>query len=795
MERAFQCTKPLHVRRWRAVVEFGLVVLLAASAAVYFWYFHTIRPATLPVGLGNVDHFTYAYPQAKLIAQSIREGAIPLWNPFQMCGQPFLAVFEGQIFYPPALLYLILPTEVALEVINIFHHAASMLLMYWLGRAMGLQPVGSLAGALVFAFSGFVIGQVQWVPQPAAAAVWLPLAFIALEKIFRAFHPVYALILAAAVALSILGAFMQYSVYGIVAIALYACTRLCWLAIERHDWAKVARAGAIISVGLALGFALTAVQVLPTAELQQLSPRRPGGITIEQALAPGGSWGFTRLFREMLASTPDHPRAGYFGVATLLLTPLALFLRPYDPRVWCFLFLGGFAIAGAIDAGNPLFPLIRKLPAMAWFRVPVRLLYLLSFAAAALTAITVDALYTFATGSKTSALKWRVVSFLGVLSLAMGLLYARAPLRTQIYLALATALIAGALFVTSKWPRVVALVGLLLLLGYDLFTASFNKFLHPYHTTAPLYAAAAAFQYVRERQGLDRTYIYDPSSFNYALMQKQGTLQGIFSVTDYEPLSLRRWESFFKLMYPPLTPRAALMPFAGSLVLPPQDPRVRLLDLLSVRFVVGHRLALQALSSQHGSPDQHRPGAWRLAFQGGGTDYVVWERHPVLPRAYLAYNTQHAPTEAAALEAVADPAFDPWSRVVVEDQEATLTPSGNALPITPAHIVTYQPTRVTIEVFSNRPALLVLNDTFYPGWRATVDGRAVPIYRANFLFRGVPVEPGSHTVVFEFTPWNFRLGAALSIVGLVGALLLAVHGFMDRTRLRRRYGVSSSLQG
>ncbi|GBD26749.1 hypothetical protein HRbin30_02091 [bacterium HR30] len=101
----------------------------------------------------------------------------------------------------------------------------------------------------------------------------------------------------------------------------------------------------------------------------------------------------------------------------------------------------------------------------------------------------------------------------------------------------------------------------------------------------------------------------------------------------------------------------------------------------------------------------------------------------------------------------------------------------------------YEPTRVAVEVVSARPALLILNDTFYPGWRATVDGRSAPIYRANFLFRGVPVQPGDHQVVFEYVPWSFRIGAALSIIGMTGALFLGLWGSIDRpSDFSRRLG-------
>ena len=80
----------------------------------------------------------------------------------------------------------------------------------------------------------------------------------------------------------------------------------------------------------------------------------------------------------------------------------------------------------------------------------------------------------------------------------------------------------------------------------------------------------------------------------------------------------------------------------------------------------------------------------------------------------------------------------------------------------------------------DRPGLLVLSDAYYPGWRATVDGEAAPIYPTNVLFRGVPIPAGEHTVVFTYAPSGWLLGWGLAAAGavLLGGLgVLSVWGF------------------
>ncbi|MFV1995666.1 MAG: YfhO family protein, partial [Verrucomicrobiales bacterium] len=93
-----------------------------------------------------------------------------------------------------------------------------------------------------------------------------------------------------------------------------------------------------------------------------------------------------------------------------------------------------------------------------------------------------------------------------------------------------------------------------------------------------------------------------------------------------------------------------------------------------------------------------------------------------------------------------------------------------AVPGTPVpgevRFLDYRPREVALEVTSRAPALLVLNDSFYPGWEATVDGHESPIYRANLLFRAIEVPAGRSRVLFTYRPRPWRLGLGLALLGL-----------------------------
>jgi len=80
--------------------------------------------------------------------------------------------------------------------------------------------------------------------------------------------------------------------------------------------------------------------------------------------------------------------------------------------------------------------------------------------------------------------------------------------------------------------------------------------------------------------------------------------------------------------------------------------------------------------------------------------------------------------------------------------------------------------RVEAEVETVTPAVTVLSDAFYPGWKAAVNGQPVPVVRANGMFRAIPVPAGRSRVVFQYEPVSYRLGLFLMLVALGSVFLI-----------------------
>ena len=98
-------------------------------------------------------------------------------------------------------------------------------------------------------------------------------------------------------------------------------------------------------------------------------------------------------------------------------------------------------------------------------------------------------------------------------------------------------------------------------------------------------------------------------------------------------------------------------------------------------------------------------------------------------------------------------------------------------------ITKYKPREVEIEVSATKKAFLLLNDTYYPGWKAYVDGEKVEIYRADFFLRAIRVPAGEHSILFVYDPMSFKIGSVISAISL---LFIIIYILIMHLRLTRK---------
>jgi len=164
-------------------------------------------------------------------------------------------------------------------------------------------------------------------------------------------------------------------------------------------------------------------------------------------------------------------------------------------------------------------------------------------------------------------------------------------------------------------------------------------------------------------------------------------------------------------------------------------------------------------------------GDYRQVHSG---DVKIYENLAVLPRAFVVHRADVVLNEAAALATMREPQFDPAATLVRLPR--AVEPRGRFTRGQPSandqvRITLYEPERVELATRLDSPGWLILTDTYYPGWQATVSGQATEIMQVDLLFRAIAVPEGKQTVVFEFKPRSLQMGAWLT--GIAGVVLVA----------------------
>jgi hypothetical protein len=272
---------------------------------------------------------------------------------------------------------------------------------------------------------------------------------------------------------------------------------------------------------------------------------------------------------------------------------------------------------------------------------------------------------------------------------------------------------------------------------------------------------ADLIELLRGRTGGDRVFVQTWGIGTHELMKKLGMMHGLFAVPDYETNMPAVYERFLtgaqtRTWHGDLS----LAPLLGR---KPAIPNPRALDLMSVRFYASlrgpHEARLAWAISRYAPKRRTLREKWFLH-----------ERPSAVRRAYVVEDVAYVPDVDAALERIFAPEFDPLHQAVaVADAPSAFVAAPSATGrLGQARIIEQGPNDVTLHAECARRCLLVLTDLHYPGWRADVDGNEVEIVRANGIFRGVWLEPGSHRVTYRFRPWSLSLGLWLAAAG-VGA--------------------------
>lgn len=684
-------------------------------------------------------------PWFSFAAQSLAEGYLPLWDPFHAGGYPFLHNPQASFFYPPTWLALLLSERLRFTYWIVLHIWLSGLGMLLFVRAMGGHWLGAVLASLSFAFSHYIAVRAQaghlglmatnaWFPWLLLATAW------SVQKAtFRSATMVG--IIWALSALAGHSTSLLYINLGWVLFLLFLMTSQRPALVLRQT-----------SVAVLVGLALSAAQLLPTLEFALMSTRVAQS---DLAFAMSYSLPFGQLMTLLAPDTFGGPVGWppYWGPLNYweltyyagILPIVALILTLYRPSRLAIFYLCLLVLTIMLAIGQYGFlyeSFYHWLPPFRLARAPARAMFLAIFVLCGLLGETISHWERMPWAQRITGLhRFAPVAYVCAGLVVAGLFALVASSTTALngptellphFLlkagsSLALLLIGAILLVAylrtgneQVKRRHSLAIALVLFVILDLFPAGF-KFLDDMPVGPdPLWRTA---QTIIGDQPV-RVLTWDAPHY----LENDATRVGVASARGYNPLQFE--------------PYVQLVALADS-------PASAIYDLLAVT----HILSWQPLNL---------PGD-EIALIHQSANGYVYQRPSALPLARLVTDVQVIPEDTAALEATRIASWDPATTVILNEEPGCRLTAAPRDSSSQVRIIERRPGYWLVETESLNPAILVMSETAFPGWRVKVNDLDTPWYTAYTALRAVCVAAGTQRVEWKFDPWTVKMGMAISL--------------------------------
>lgn len=722
--------EPPDLRRWPAAL------LLLATLLGFYWKLILTDQFTW---LGGEDNANQVLPWLQFQAREWQAGRIALWDPNHYGGQSLIGQAQPGAAYPLNWLLFLLPLREGYLSMKVLHwyYVVTHLLMagfaYLLARELGCRRRAAIVGGIAFPLTG-LLGRLDW-PQMFNGATWIPLVLLGLLRVARSAKPIVPAALSGfALGIAWLSGHHQIPIYlSLAALGL-------WLWMLRRDRSLLPSFGAFWLMAGAAG----ALQILPAMEYGRQSVRWVGApepitwgqkvpytVLGEFGLQPGSLLGI--LFPGLFVHSDPFLGVTLFALA---LAGLALAWRHWPARAMAGVALGGliYSLSSYTALHGILYSL---LPEVDKARSPSMAIVLFSLGAGMLAALGLDRMAEepespWLVRLRNGALVFGSLVFVLRLGIAKTSQFARRNDDGDVVIALA-ALLFGLLLHGWRtrnvtWPALCS--GALLLVLVEASNGGNSMLPHRSHAEAMLLLKGLEehrdiAQFLRQQPGLYRVQVDNKLiAYNFGdwhgLPQDGGYLASL-------PLNVHQF---------------GIHSAAAQ-------------RLLGVAFAVGAQ-----------PTEFHKQEVFT-----GSSGLKVYANPDVLPRAFAVHEVFRIEDRRGAGDHLHQMENELGQKSFV-DTEAP--PLENCSGGDTVQIRTYTPGRVVLDVAMACRGMVILTDTYAPGWTASVDQQTVPLYEAYALVRGVVVPAGTHTVQFLYRPTSVLWGAGLTLSAALVSLGLAI---------------------
>jgi len=735
------------------------VLCLLAATVVFYWQILLTRQFSLLTGSEEVNQ---AYSWLNLWVGHIRQGVLPLWDPYTFAGHSFSGEMQTAVFYPLNLLLALFPfTHSGVFSPALYHewfalaHFLAACFMFALAREMGIGRFASLVSGITFSFGGLVV-HAGWLDM-LESAIWLPLVFLFLLRALRASGPRRAALWGSLAGLFLGMTILAGRLHVTIMAAIVVASAAAFAAFEPRARGEAAEAGHALgrwiipavaaAAALAVALCAGAIQIFPSMEYSGRAMRFLGGALppwpadqkIPYAYLSDGLWphGILTLLLPFAFNGnagPGEFMSPYMGVFPLLAAVVALRRCWNNPWVRYLAGLGAAALLYALGSYSLLHGFLYAAAPRLWMaREAGRFVYLADFAIAILAAFGVEALLS---GEGREELRR---------GLGRGF--------TWIAIAAAAGWAVPAFYNHPDLNPWVSFSLLMILLSYGLF----RRLIHgPSGTAARLLIAGLI--------------LFDLGGVNW-------TPRNIVGQNPAPPdflarvLSCRNVASFLKSKPGPFRVRILSQPepnIGDVFGVPTLHGMSATLtkDFMSVMgddSLLNVRYLLRPAQAADPNPI-YQDANWKL-----------FEAPPSLGAAWIVHRTLYEPSQENAASMVNGNAVDLRRQALMSEPVdlGLSVPADGA--VESVAFQEYGANRLALTAHASGKALLVLSEFEYPGWKAKVNGQPAPIYRVDAVLRGIPIPDGASRVELDYRPATVSAGAGVSAatflaVGLAFAL-------------------------
>jgi hypothetical protein len=683
------------------------------------------------------DPVRQQYPWKELVILCEKGFQLPLWNPYNSSGTPLLANFQSAVFYPLNAFLFLMPFYRGWSFLIVSGPLLAGIFLFMYLDNIKLNKLASIMGAIVFSFSGFFVSWLEW-GNITHTALWLSLILLAIDKITQIARSqsfniknnkliLWTTIYLFSLVFSFFAGHLQVFFYLFAFSWAYLLAR----------WFQYGRIGKVFLMYLVLNvlfLLFTAIQWIPTFQFILLSARNVDivGLNVQGWFVP-----WQNIVQFVVPDYFGNPTTmnywgvwnygefiGYVGMLPLILALFALFFRK-DNKTFFFgitLFLALFLVLPTLPAKIPY---VLKIPFLSTAQ-PTRLLYIIDFALAVLSALGFD--YLLKTKNK-SAIIYPLIFILIILSSLwifiprehFQVVRSNLILPTLLFIFSIITFIALIIFRLKK--KLVFTIGVVMLVITFLDLSRFGWKFETFSQQSYLFPSSKILTFLQTNIKNFRFMTTDsrimPPNFS--------TIYRLQSVDGYDPLYLQRYGEL--IIASERKSADISSPFGFYRIITPHNYQSRIMDLLGVKYVLSFSFSNLDL------------GKLTKVFIDGQT--VIYENKNVIPRAFFVKEIRLSKSKEESIRMLFDSTIDLSKIGIVEN-----IINKSEYSVGSVNIAKYSENEVAIETKNKGDGFLILTDSFYPTWKASIDNNLTKIYLSDYNFRGIVVPSGNHTIKF-----------------------------------------------